>query len=369
VVPVPEPFLKVGIVGLPSSGKSTLFNALTHGHAETGRFGSGRAEINRGRVLVPDERLDWLAALYSPKKKTPAAVDFLDVPGLAAGSTDKGTASLLGDLRTVDALLHVVRVFDEPAVPHPAGGVDPLRDVSDFEAELILGDLGVVENRLKRVISDLGKGVEPAKLGPERDLLERVRRPLEDGQSARTVQLSPEERQALRGYALLTLKPMIVVGNVGEEEAAGGDADAALRGHAATAGLAYLPVSAKIEAEIAQMDDAEATEFLADLGLERPSRDRVVRAAFDLLSLLSFFTFGEDECRAWTLPRGADAVEAAGKIHSDIARGFIRAEVVAFDAFRDAGSWAGARDAGHHRLEGKEYRVQDGDCVIFRFNV
>lgn len=361
--------MKVGIVGLPSSGKTTLFNALTHGKAETGRFGSGRAEINRGRVLVPDERLDWLAELYAPKKKTPASVDFLDAPGLAAGSSDKATAGLLGDLRTVDALLQVVRVFADPAVPHPAGSVDPVRDVSDFEAELILADLGVVENRLKRVISDLGKGVEPAKLGPEKELLERVRGSLEEGRPARSIELTAGERAALRGYALLTLKPMIFAGNLADDDAGGGDSDAALRGHATSAGLSYVPVAAKIEAEIAQMDDTEAAEFLADLGIERPSRDRVIRAAFDLLSLISFFTFGEDECRAWTLPRDADAVEAAGKIHTDIARGFIRAEVVAFDAFHRCGTWARAKEEGQHRLEGKEYRMQDGDCVIFRFNV
>ncbi len=361
--------MKVGIVGLASSGKSTLFNALTHGVAETGRFGSGRAEVNRAQVLVPDERLDWLADLYGPKKKTPATVDFLDAPGLVAGSTDKATARLIGDLRTVDALLQVVRVFDDPAVPHPAGSIDPVRDVSDFDAELILADLAVVENRLARVVSDLGKGVEPAVLGPEKDLLERVQGALEEGRPARSVDLSAKERQVLRGYALLSQKPAILIGNVGEDDASGGDSDAALREYAASAGLPYLPVAAQIESEIAQMEDAEAAEFLADLGIERPSRDRVIRAAFDLLSLIIFFTFGEDECRAWTVARDSDAVEAAGKIHSDIARGFIRAEIVDLGTLREAGSWAAAKDVGKHRLEGKEYRMRDGDCVIFRFNV
>jgi len=361
--------MKVGIVGLPLSGKSTLFNALTRGQAETGRFGSGRAEINRGRTLVPDERLDWLAAHYSPKKKTPASVDFLDVPGITPGSSDKAAAALIADLRTVEALLHVVRVFEADAVPHPEGSVDPVRDASNLETELVFADLVVVEKRLDRVQADLGKGVDKARLGPERDLLVRVKEALEAGTPARRMALAPEEEHALRGYALLTLKPMILVGNVGEDEPGGGDADAPLAAWAAGAGLGYLPVAAQIESEIAQMEDDEASAFLEDLGLAEPSRDRVIRAAFDTLSLISFFTFGEDECKAWTITRDSDAVTAAGKIHSDIARGFIRAEVVAFDVFRERGSWNAAKEAGQHRLEGKEYRVQDGDCLIFRFNV
>ncbi len=361
--------MKVGIVGLPSSGKSTLFNALTRGQAETGRFGSGRAEVNRGRTLVPDERLDWLADHYSPKKKSPASVDFLDVPGLSPGSVEKGTAALLADLRTVDALLHVVRVFDSPAVAHPDGSVNPARDAGNLDTELILADLGVVEKRLERIASDLGKGMDKARLTKEKELLDSVKEALEDGRPARAMDLDEDAQHALRGYALLTLKPMILVGNVGEDEPIGGDSDAGLREWAEEVSLAYLPVAAQIESEIAQMDDEEAQAFLADLGLEEPSRDRVIRAAFDALSLIQFFTFGEDECKAWTLPRRSPAVEAAGKIHSDIARGFIRAEVVAFDTFRELGSWNAAKDGGKHRLEGKEYVVQDGDCVIFRFNV
>jgi GTP-binding protein YchF len=361
--------VQVGLIGLPASGKSTLFNALTRGDTETGRFGKGGATANRGRTLVPDPRLDWLARLYSPRKTTPAAVDFVDVPGLTPGSSDKGAAALLADLRMVDALLHVVRVFDDPSVPHPDHSLDPVRDLTNLETELLLADLGPVETRLARVEADLQKGLDPRKLAEEQRLLTRVRDALLEGKAARSIDLDARSRHALRGYALLTLKPLIVVGNVGEEEPAGGASDAALRDYATAAKLPYLAVSAKIESEIAAMDDVHAHEFLAHYGLQDSSRDRVIRAAYEALSLLSFFTFGEDECKAWMLPRRSTATDAAAKIHSDIARGFIRAEVVPFDVFRQVGSWNAAKGAGKHRLEGRDYEVQDGDCVIFRFSV
>jgi hypothetical protein len=359
--------MRIGIVGLPGAGKSTLFNALTRGKAETGHFG-GQGQVHRGRVLVPDPRLDWLAEHYRPKKTTPATVEFLDVPGLKPGSTEKGAAALLADLRTVDALLEVVRVFDDPVVPHPDGSIDPARDAEHLETELLLADLAVVEKRLQRVESDLGKGVDKKTLEPERDVLLKLKSALEEGRAARLVPLVTNDEQRIRGYALLTRKPRILVGNVGEDEITGGSSDRALAAKAEADAVPYLRISAKIEAEIAQMEEADASLFLGELGIEELSRDRVVRAAFDTLSVISFLTFGEDECRVWTLPDGSDAVEAAGKIHSDIARGFIRAEVVAFDALRGAGSWNAAKEAGRHRLEGKEYRMQDGDCVIFRFN-
>jgi hypothetical protein len=360
--------MQVGIVGLPGSGKSTLFNALTRGQAQTGRFG-GKAEANRGRTLVPDARLDWLAATHRTQKKTPAHIDFVDVPGITPGSTEKGSDALLADLRTVDALLHVVRVFDDPSVPHPDGGVDPVRDAANLDTELVLADLGPLEKRMERIESDLRKGLDKRKLGEEKELLSRICDTLVGGRAVREMELDAKALRDLRGYALLTAKPMILVGNVGEEEPTGGTSDAALRARAAEHGLPYLAASARIESEIAAMDDAHAHEFLSHYGLEASSRDRVIRAAFETLSLLSFFTFGEDECKAWTLPRRSSAVEAAGKIHSDIARGFIRAEVVSYDVFRDLGSWNAAKDAGKHRLEGREYEVQDGDCMIFRFSV
>jgi ribosome-binding ATPase YchF (GTP1/OBG family) len=219
------------------------------------------------------------------------------------------------------------------------------------------------------VESDLGKGMDKKALEPERDVLVRVKAALEEGRSARTLGLTGQEEHRLRGLALLTLKPKILLGNVGEDEAAGGGSDARLRARAEADGVPYLRASARIEAELAEMDDADAAAFLADLGIPHPSRDLVVRAGFDALHLITFLTFGEDECRAWTVSRDADAVEAAGKIHSDIARGFIRAEIVAFDELRAAGSWNAAKEHGKHRLEGREYRIKDGDCVIFRFNV
>jgi GTP-binding protein YchF len=361
--------MKVGIIGLPGAGKSTLFNALTKGNAETGRFGPGRSQINRGRTEVPDPRLDWLAALYSPKKKTHAAVDFLDVPGAAPGSLEKDASALISDLRTADALLHVVRVFEDPAVAHFRETVDPVRDASDLEAELILSDLQVVEKRLARIEMDLKKGVSRAPLTEEKGLLEPLKSALEEGRPVRSISLSDGEESRLRGYSLLSQKPQILVGNRGENEEEKSAAGTALAAFAKEARLPYLSVAGRIESEIAQMSDEDAAAFLADLGISEPSRDRVIRAAFDVLSLISFFTFGEDECKAWTVRKGSNAVEAAAKIHSDIARGFIRAEVVSFDHFRAAGTWAGTRESGHFRLEGREYVMQDGDCVIFRFNV
>jgi GTP-binding protein YchF len=361
--------MKVGLVGLPGSGKSTLFNALTQGKVETGKFGSARAEIHRARTEVPDPRLDWLAALYSPKKKTRAAVDFLDMPGMSPGSLEKGAAALIADLRTVDAIVHVVRVFDDPAVPHPEETIDPVRDASNLETELLLSDLGITEKRLERIENDLKKGLSKNALTEEKNLLLPMKAALEEGRSIRTMSLSEADQNKIRGYAFLTQKPQIVVGNRGEKDVENGPQEEALRAYAKETGTLYLSVAAQIESEIAQMSDEDAAAFLADLGISEASRDRVIRAAFDVLSLISFFTFGEDECKAWTLRKESSAVEAAGKIHSDIARGFIRAEIVSFDHFRSAGTWAQAREAGHYRLEGRDYVMQDGDCVIFRFNV
>src|SRR5216110_534508 len=325
-----------------------------------------------GISKVPDARLDRLTAMYNPRKRVPATVEFTDLAAAAGG------AKALVDVaayKNADALVHVVRGFLDPAVPHPSGPVDPSRDAQAMEDELILADLGVAERRLERLEKDL-KRSRTGELERERDVITLCRAALEDGRPLRALDLKGEDLKRLRGFQFLSAKPLLIVINLDESQLAPG-ADTATRGELAAeaagltsflsrAGTADVAVCAKIELEIAQLDSSDAAAFLADLGLSESGLDRVIRASYDLLGYISFFTVGEDECRAWSIPRNLTAPLAAGEIHSDIQRGFIRAEVVTYDALITRGSMAACRDHGEVRLEGKDYIVVDGDIINFR---
>jgi GTP-binding protein YchF len=355
--------LRAGLIGLPASGKTTLFQLMTS--AREAPRTHGRAEANVGMSRVPDERLDRLTAMFQPQRRVPATVEFAD---MAAGRSEAKTLLDVVAYRNADALLHVVRAFREPSVPHPSGSIDVLRDVQTIEDELVLADLGVVERRLERLEKDLKKNPS-ADLKAEHALLGKCRPALENGQALRTLGLSGDDLKRLRGFQLLSAKPLLVVLNIDEAELPALDravASAGLLPWVQRAGAGAVAICAKIELEIAQLDPQDAQTFMADLGLHESGLDRVIRAAYDLLGYISFFTVGEDECRAWSIPRDTPAQEAAGAIHSDIQRGFIRAEVVGWDRLVARGSLAACRDQGELRLEGKEYLVADGDVITFR---
>ena len=356
--------MQLGILGFPKVGKTTLFNILTASHQSTDKFSASR-QTNVGVAQVPDARLVKLRDLFSPKKYTPASVEYVDIPGIRKG---EGAESLdLGKLRTVDALVHVVRAFDDPELPHASGSVDPARDLIELELELILADHELVERRLERLAQSAKRGLKPEEEREKALLADVVLPALEAERPLRDVELSPDDERRLRGFQMLSAKPMLVVWNVGEGELAG--ADPAKAGWTKRARTEAVVVSAPIEEEIAGLAEGEQREFLAELGLAEPSVARVIRASYELLGLLSFFTVGEDEVRAWTLRRGTHAREAAGTIHSDIERGFIRAEVVDWEELVKLGSLAACRNVGSLRLEGKEYEVKDGEVIHFRFAV
>src|SRR5258708_4987669 len=355
--------MQTGIVGLPQVGKTTLFKILTKVHLDAK---AAQAATHVGVARVPEPRIDKLAALYNPKKTTYATVQYVEVGGL---QKDKARdAAVLARLREVDALTHVVRVFENPSVPHSAGSIDPLRDVSNLDLELMLSDHDQITRRLERVEKDLKKKSDPVLL-LEKNTLEKCKAQLEAEKALRELELTPEERKSIGGFLFLSARPVLYVLNLGDDEA--DKLDTAVEPHKLSAlqgrpNAAVVAICGRLEAELSEVDEKEAAELLASYGLKEPGLNRLIRATYDLLGLIQFFTAGEPEVRAWTIRKGATAVKAAGAIHSDIEKGFIRPEVVRWTALLPAASWGRARATHQVRLEGKEYIVQEGDVILFR---
>ena len=366
-----EKNMKLGIVGLPNVGKSTLFNAITNAGAESANYPFCTIEPNVGMVTVPDERLDFLASIYEPKKYTPAVIEFVDIAGLVKGAS-KGEGlgnKFLSNIRNTDAIVHVVRCFDDENVIHVEGGTDPKRDVEIIDLELIMADMEMVERRIEKANKN-AKGDK--KFLHEAEVFKGLLEHLNEGKSVRSYECEPDDMELIATSDLLTIKPIIYAANMDENgisDYENNDYYKQLCTIAEAEGAQVLPICAKLEEEIAALEPEEREMFLEEMGMEQSGLDRMIKCSYALLGLISFLTCGPDECRAWTIKKGTKAPQAAGKIHTDFERGFIRAEIVAFDDLRECGSMAAAKEKGLVRSEGKDYVMHDGDLTLFRFNV
>lgn len=365
--------MKLGIVGLPNVGKSTLFNAITKAGAESANYPFCTIEPNVGVVSVPDKRLDVLQEIYGSKKKVPTAIEFYDIAGLVRGAS-KGEGlgnKFLSHIREVESIVHVVRCFDDPNIVHVDATVDPVRDIETINLELIFSDIEVMDRRIEKVVKLARSGNKEAKA--EYDLMVRVKTHLEEGKPVRTLELTDDETALVNSFFLLTTKPVLYAANISEDDLVSGNLEndyvKKVKEFAANEKSGVVVISAKIEEELSTLDEEEKKEMLSEYGLDESGLDKLISASYKLLGLMSFLTVGPQEARAWTIKIGTKAPQAAGKIHSDIEKGFIRAETISFDKLVESGSESAAKEKGYYRLEGKDYVMQDGDIVNFRFNV